>query len=43
MEGDIGGLALLIDRYHLRAPIFPGEKVVEQFVTEFSDVAAICR
>jgi len=43
MEDDIGGPALPIDRYHLRAPIFSGEKDAEQFITEFSDVAAICR
>jgi len=43
IEDDIGGPALPIDRYHLRAPIFPGEEDVEQFITEFSDVAAICR
>jgi len=32
-----------MDRYHVRAPIFSGEEDVEQFITEFSDVAAICR
>jgi len=32
-----------MDRYHLWAPIFSGEEDVEQFITEFSDVAAICR
>jgi len=41
IEDDIGGPALPKDRYHLRAPIFSGEDV-EQFITEFSDVAAIC-
>jgi len=43
MEDDIGGPALPMDSYHLRAPIFSGEEDVEQFITEFSDVAAICR
>jgi len=43
MKNIIGGPALPMDRYHLRAPIFPGEKDVEQFIAEFSDVAAICR
>jgi len=43
MEDVIGGPALPMDRYHLRAPIFSGEEDVEQFITEFSDVAAICR
>jgi len=44
MEDDIiGGPALPMDRYHLRAPIFSEEEDVEQFITEFSDVAAICR
>ena len=42
-EDHIGGPALPMDRYHLRAPIFSGEEDVEQFITEFSDVAAICR
>jgi len=42
-EDHIGGPALPMDRYHLRAPIFSGEKDVEQFITEFSDVAAIYR
>jgi len=32
-----------MDKYHLRASIFSGEEDVEQFITEFSDVAAICR
>jgi len=32
-----------MDRYHLRPLIFSGEVDVEQFITEFSDVAAICR
>jgi len=41
-EDHIGGPALPMDRYHLRAPIFSGEDV-EQFITEFSEVAAICR
>jgi len=27
----------------LRAPIFSGEEDLEQFITEFSDVAAICQ
>jgi len=42
MEDDIGGPALPMDRYHLRALIFSGEEDVEQFITEFSDVTAIC-
>jgi len=42
-EDHIGGPALPMDRYHLRAPIFSVEEDVEQFITEFSDVAAICR
>jgi len=42
-EDYIGGPALPMDRYHLRAPIFSEEEDVEQFITEFSDVAAICR
>jgi len=42
-EDYIGGPTLPMDRYHLRAPIFSGEEDVEQFITEFSDVAAICR
>jgi len=42
-EDNIGGPALPMDRYHLRAPIFSGEEDVEQFITEFSNVAAICR
>jgi len=42
-EDFIGGPALPMDRYHLRAPLFSGEEDVEQFITEFSDVAAICR
>jgi len=29
MEVDIGGPALPMDRYHLRAPIFSEEEVVE--------------
>jgi len=41
-EDHIGGPALPMGRYHLRAPIFSGEEDVEQFITEFSDVAAIC-
>jgi len=32
-----------MDRYHLLAPTFCREKDVEQFIAEFSDVAAICR
>jgi len=32
-----------MDRYHLGAPAFSGEEDVEQFITTFSDVAAICR
>jgi len=39
----IGSPALPMDRYHLRAPTFCGEEDVEQFITEFIDVAAICR
>jgi len=42
-EDHIGDPALPMDRYHLRAPIFSGEEDVEQFITEVSDVAAICR
>jgi len=42
-EDNIGGPALPMDKYHLRAPIFSGEEDMEQFITEFSDVAAICR
>jgi len=42
-EDNIGGPALPMDRYHLRAPIFSGEEDVEQFITEFSYVAAIWR
>jgi len=42
-EDHIGGPALPMDRYHLRAPIFLGEEDVEQFITEFSDVTAIYR
>jgi len=41
-EDNIGGAALPMYRYHLQAPIFSGEDV-KQFITEFSDVAAICR
>jgi len=43
MEDDIGGPALPMDRYHLQAPVFSGEEDVEQFITEFSNVAGICR
>jgi len=43
MEDDIGSSALPMDKYHLPAPIFLGEDDVEQFITEFSDVVAICR
>jgi len=42
-EDHIGGPALPMDRYHLRASISSREEDVEQFITEFSDVAAICR
>jgi len=42
-EDYISSPALPMDRYHLRTPIFSGEKDVEQFITEFSDVVAICR
>jgi len=42
MEDNIGGPALPMNRIHLRAPIFSGEEDVEQLITEFSDVAAIC-
>jgi len=42
-EDHISGPALLMNRYHLRGPIFSGEEDVEQFITEFSGVAAICR
>jgi len=42
-EDNIGCPALPMDRYQLRAPIFSGEEIVEKFITEFSDVAAICR
>jgi len=41
-DDGIGSPALPMNRYHLRAPIFSGEEDVEQFITEFSDVAAIC-
>jgi len=41
MEDVIGGPALPIGRYHLQALAFSGEEDVEQFITEFSDVAAI--
>ena len=47
MKNIIGGPALPMDRYHLRAPIFPGEKDVEQFIAEsmtcqvYSDPAAV--
>jgi len=43
MENDIGSPVLPMDRYHLWAPIFSGEEDVEQFITEFSDVTAICQ
>jgi len=43
MEDSVGGPALPMDMYHLRAPIFSEKEDVEQFITEFSDVAAICR
>lgn len=43
MEDNIGGPGLPMDRYHLRAPIFSGEEHVEQFITKFNDVAAICQ
>jgi len=42
-EDNIGGPALPMDRYHQRAPIFSGEEDVEQSITEFSGMAAICR
>jgi len=42
-EDHIGGPALPMDRYHLQALIFSGEEDVEQFITEFSDMVAICR
>jgi len=42
-EDNIGGPALPMDRYYLQAPIFSGKEDVDQFITEFSDVAAICR
>jgi len=42
-EDHIGGPALPMDRYHLRTPFLSGEEDVKQFITEFSDVAAICR
>jgi len=42
-EDNIGGPVLPMDRYHLRAPIFSGKEDVKQFITEFSDVVAICR
>jgi len=43
MKDGIGSTALPMNRYNLRAPIFSREEDVEQFITEFSDVAAICR
>jgi len=43
VEEDIGGPGLPMNKYHLRAPLFLGEEDVEQFITEFSDVAAICQ
>jgi len=43
MEDVIGSPALPIDRYHSRASTFSGKENVEQFITEFSDMAAICR
>jgi len=42
VEVVIGSPALLINRYHLQAPAFSGEDV-QQFITKFSDVAAIFR
>jgi len=42
-EDHIGSPALPMDRYHLRALIFSGEEDVEQLITEFSNVTAICR
>jgi len=41
VEEDIGGPALPMDKYYLRAPLFSGEEDVNQFIIEFSDVAAI--
>jgi len=43
IEDVIGGPVLPMDGYHLRAPTFSEEEDVEQFITEFSDVAAICQ
>jgi len=43
MEDGIGGTALPMDMHNLRAPIFSKEEDVQQFITEFSDVAAICQ
>jgi len=43
VENVISGPVLPMDRHHLQAPNFSGEEDVEQFITEFSDVAAICR
>jgi len=42
-EDNIGSPALPMDMYHLWAPTLSGEEDVEQFITEFSDVAAICK
>jgi len=41
VEDVIGSPGPPMNRYHLRAPTFSGEDV-EQFIAEFSDVAAIC-
>jgi len=43
VEDVIGHPALPMDRYHLRVPTFCGEEDVQQFIAEFSNVAAICR
>jgi len=43
IEDDIGAPALPMNRHYLWALIFSGEEDMEQFITEFGDVAAICR
>jgi len=43
VEDVIGGPALPINRYHLRAPTFSGEEDVKQLIAEFSEVAFICQ
>jgi len=43
IEDFIGSPALPMDRYYLWDFTFCGEKDVEQFIAEFSDVTAICK